>query len=337
VLVAVAPRLLGAVRRTDTVARLGGDEFVVICPNLDPARGVIEIAERVAAAISRPLVLDSGEHFFTASIGIATATSAEDTPQSLLRDADAALYRAKDRGRGRYELFDEMMRAAVLRRARTEAELRRGLRHGELTVWYQPIIDLTTGRMCGLEALVRWQHPDHGIVSPLEFIPIAEETGLIAQLDAHVLDEACRQTAVWQKRIDSELSVSVNVSGRQALNPIVPAETAAVARRHGLRSGSLGIEITETVLIDEADAPANMLARFAEHDLTLILDDFGTGYSSLSRLKRLPLSVLKIDRSFVAGVADNDDDAAIVKATIEMAHAVGLTATAEGVETSEQE
>jgi diguanylate cyclase (GGDEF)-like protein/PAS domain S-box-containing protein len=337
VLLALAPRLSAAMRVTDTVARLGGDEFVVVCPDVKGVRGAMDAAERLAAAVARPLVLDSGEHFFSLSIGIALATTREDTPESLLGDADAAMYRAKARGRGRYELFDEAMRTSVMARMRIEGELRRALDRGELRVWYQPVIDLTTGRPVSTEALARWEHPERGLLGPLEFIPIAEETGLIAELGLQVLTEACRQTATWQRELDPELSLSVNVSGRQATNPMFPAQVAAIAESSGLRPGTLALEITETVLMEEANAPDIVLSNFQGHGLTLALDDFGTGYSSLSRLKLFPLDVLKIDRSFVSGVERNADDRAIVKATIDMAHAVGLTVVGEGVETSGQE
>jgi diguanylate cyclase (GGDEF)-like protein/PAS domain S-box-containing protein len=336
VLLALAPRLSAAVRLTDTVARLGGDEFVVICPEVDPGRGITEVAERLASAVSRPLVLDSGEHFFTVSIGIALATHQHDSPASLLGDADAAVYRAKDRGRGHYELFDEAMRTTAIARVRTETELRHALERGELRVWYQPVVDLATGRMISTEALVRWEHPERGLVAPLEFIPIAEETGLIAELGLQVLEQACGQTAAWQTDIDPAIGLSVNVSGRQVVNPMFPAQVAAIAERSGLCPGTLSLEITETVLMEEADSPATVIDTFQEHGLTLVLDDFGTGYSSLSRLKRFPLDVLKIDRSFVAGIESNVDDRAIVMATIDMAHAVGMTIVAEGVENAEQ-
>jgi diguanylate cyclase (GGDEF)-like protein/PAS domain S-box-containing protein len=337
VLLALAPRLTAAVRLTDTVARLGGDEFVVICPDVDATRGAVEVAERLAAAVTRPLVLDSGEHFFTVSTGGTLAATQHDTPESLLGDADAAMYRAKERGRGRYELFDEAMRTSVMERVRTESELRRALDRGELKVWYQPVIDLATGRPVSTEALVRWQHPGRGLLAPMEFIPIAEETGLVTALGLHVLEEACRQTATWQRHLDPAIGVSVNVSGRQAINPVFPAQVAAVVERSGLRPGTLELEITESVLMEEADSPVTVLGTFRDHGLSLVLDDFGTGYSSLSRLKRFPVDALKIDRSFVSGIETNADDRAIVKATIDMAHAVGLTVVAEGVETSEQE
>jgi diguanylate cyclase (GGDEF)-like protein/PAS domain S-box-containing protein len=335
-LLALAPRLTAAVRPSDTVARLGGDEFVVICPDIDGARGVTQIAKRLASAVNRPVVLNSGEHFFTVSTGI-TLASQDDAPESMLRDADAAMYRAKERGRGRYELFDEQMRTTVMARVQIEAELRRALARGELCVWYQPVIDLPTGRIVSTEALVRWQHPERGLVSPMDFIPIAEESGLIAELGLQVLERACRQTAAWQRQLDQPLGLSVNVSGRQLVNPRFPAQVASIAAHSGLRAGTLALELTETVLMDdEFDSPATALAALHEQGLTIALDDFGTGYSSLSRLKNLPVDVLKIDRSFVSGVARNANDRAIVKATIEMAHAVGLIVVGEGVETREQ-
>jgi diguanylate cyclase (GGDEF)-like protein/PAS domain S-box-containing protein len=337
VLLALAPRLNAAVRTTDTIARLGGDEFVVVCPDVDGARGATDVAGRLAAAVTRPLALSSGEHFLTVSAGGTLAANVHDTPESLLGDADAAMYRAKARGRGGYELFDQAMRTTLIARVRTETELRRALDRGELEVYYQPVIDLATGRPVSTEALVRWQHPERGLLGPLEFIPIAEETGLIALLGLHVLEHACRQTAAWQRDIDPALGVSVNVSGRQALNPLLPAQVAAIAEHSGLRPGTLALEITETVLMEEADSRVTVLDSLQQYGLSLVLDDFGTGYSSLSRLKRFPLDGLKVDRSFVSGMNCNTDDRAIVKATIDMAHAVGLTVVAEGVETREQE
>jgi diguanylate cyclase (GGDEF)-like protein/PAS domain S-box-containing protein len=337
VLLALAPRLTAAVRPTDTVARIGGDEFVVICPAVDATHQATDVAERLAAAISRPVVLDSGEHSLTVSIGITLAVNRHDTPASLLRDADAAMYRAKERGRGRYELFDQEMRTQVVDRIRTETELRGALDSGQLTVWYQPVIDLATGQLISTEALARWEHPSRGLIGPCDFIPVAEEIGLIGELGLHVLEQACSQTAAWQQQFGTSLGIWVNVSGRQATNALFPAQAASIAERCGLRAGTLALEITESVLMEEADSPATTLKTMHEHGLALALDDFGTGYSSLSRLKLFPIDVLKIDRSFVAGVDSNADDRAIVKATIDMAHAVGLTVVAEGVETRAQE
>jgi diguanylate cyclase (GGDEF)-like protein/PAS domain S-box-containing protein len=337
VLLTVAPRLIAAVRPSDTVARLGGDEFVVICIGVDAAGQATEVAERLSAAARQSLTLEGGEHSVTVSIGVTVSASPQDTPGSLLRDADVAMYRAKERGRGRYELFDEAMRTEVMVRMRTESELRRALDGGEFKVWYQPVIDLATGRAVSIEALVRWDHPERGLTAPMEFIHVAEEIGLIAELGIDVLERACRQTAAWQRRFDRPLEVSVNVSGRQATNPRFPALAASIAAQSHLRKRTLELEITESVLMEEADSPTAILKTMQDHGLSVALDDFGTGYSSLSRLKRFPLDALKIDRSFISGVGSNSADRAIVKATIDMAHAVGLTVVAEGVETHEQE
>jgi diguanylate cyclase (GGDEF)-like protein/PAS domain S-box-containing protein len=337
-LIALAPRLHDAVRPSDTVARLGGDEFLIICEQLEGAHEAIRVAERVAHAITQPIVLSTGEHFITASIGIAVADSANALPEDLLRDADAAMYRAKERGRGRYELFDEVLRKRVLLRLRTENELRRGLEQGELRVVYQPVVELESGSVTAVEALVRWQHPQRGLLDPVDFIPVAEDSGLIGALGDWVLTAACRDGADWQRRFPrpEPLLVCVNTSARQLANAAFPARIADTMSRQGLAPGSLALEITETVLMEEAHAPMTVLASLREYGLRLMLDDFGTGYSSLAYLKRFPLDVLKIDRSFIAGLGRDDEDSAIVAAIVQMARTLGLTVVAEGVERPEQ-
>ena len=337
-LVALAPRLHDAVRPSDTVARLGGDEFLIVCEQLDGAREAIRVAERVAQAVSQPIVLASGHHFITASLGIALAESADDDPADLVRDADAAMYRAKERGRGRFELFDDKLRNRVLTRMRTENELRRGIEREELRVVYQPVVELAGGDVVAVEALVRWQHPERGLLEPVEFIGVAEDSGLIAALGDWVLAAACRDGASWQRRFErpEPLLVCVNASPRQLADAAFPARVADVMDRSGLPPGSLALEITESVLMEEAHAPVTVLAGLRKYGLRLMLDDFGTGYSSLAYLKRFPLDVLKIDRSFIAGLGHDEDDAAIVAAVIEMARQLGLIVVAEGVERPEQ-
>ena len=278
---------------------------MIVCEAARGVRQVITVAERIAAAIGRPFVLDSGEHFMTASIGVAVANGPDDTPESLLRDAGAAMYRAKKRGPGRYELFDDAMRGQVLARLRVEAELRRALDHGELRVHYQPIIDTATGRPAATEALVRWEHPQRGLVPPLDFIPIAEETGLIIDLGRWVLEQACAQGAAWQRRFGVPLKVFVNASGRQIADAQFPAQVADIVRRSGLLPGTLGLEVTESVLIEEAESPMTVLNDLVDQGLRLVLDDFGTGYSSLSYLKDFPLHGLKIDRAFTRGLGSS--------------------------------
>jgi len=335
-LLALAPRLTEAVRTTDTVARLSGDEFLIICQAADGVREITTVAERLAAAVSRPFQIDSGEHHMTASIGIAVATGIHDTPESLLRDADAAMYRAKRRGPGRFELFDDEMRAHVLTRLRTETELHRAIANGELRLHYQPVIDVASGLPLATEALVRWQHPERGLIAPAQFIPIAEETGLIAEIGRWVLEQACAQGARWQERFGDDLQMYVNVSGRQIASPMFPALVADIAARSGLRPGTLGLEVTESVLMEEAESPMTVLNRLRDHGLRLVLDDFGRGYSSLSYLKHLPLDGMKIDRTFTDGLLGSSKDVAIMRAVIDMAYALGMSVVAEGVESSSQ-
>jgi Amt family ammonium transporter len=323
-------------RASDTVARLSGDEFLVICHAPAGVREVIGVAERLAAAVSRPFALDSGEHFMTASIGISIASDPRETASSLLRDADAAMYRAKRHGPGRYELFDDAMRAQVLTRMRTENELHRAIAGGELRVHYQPIVDLCSGRPLATEALVRWEHPERGIIQPSEFIPVAEETGLIIGVGRWVLEAACAQAAVWQKRYDTDLEMFVNVSGRQIASPQFPREVRDIAARSGMRPGTLGLEVTESVLIEEAESPMAVLNKLRSYGLRLVLDDFGRGYSSLSYLKHLPLDGMKIDRSFTDGLTGDLKDIVIMRALVDMAHALGMSVVAEGVESAMQ-
>jgi diguanylate cyclase (GGDEF)-like protein len=335
-LLALAGRLRGAVRPSDTVARLSGDEFVVVCERPGGVRHVVALAERIADAVSRPFALASGEHFLTASIGIAMAESATDTSASLLRDADAAMYRAKQRGPGRYELFDATVRAQVLARLRTETELRQAIDHDRLRVHYQPIIEAATGRPVAIEALVRWEHPERGLVAPLDFVPIAEETGLIIELGRHVLEAACEQGASWQRLHDPGLQMFVNVSGCQLANPLFPSEVAEIASRSGMLPGTLGLEVTESVLVDETAASMAVLSNLGARGVRLVLDDFGTGYSSLSYLRRFPLDGVKVDRSFTDGLGSSRQDAAIMKAIVEMCRVLGLAVIAEGVESEPQ-
>ncbi|MCW3069920.1 MAG: hypothetical protein JWL67_2545 [Solirubrobacterales bacterium] len=335
-LLALASRLRESVRPSDTVARLSGDEFVVVCERPAGVRHVVSLAERIAAAVGQPFKLASGEHFLTASIGIVMAEGPEDTSASLLRDADAAMYRAKQRGPGRYELFDATVRAQVLARLRTETELREALDCDRLRVYYQPIVDLQSGRPVATEALVRWEHPRRGLISPLDFVPIAEETGLIIELGRHVLETACEQATVWQRRFDTPLQMFVNVSGCQLANPLFPAEVGDIAARCGMLPGTLGLEVTESVLIDETDGSMAVLSDLERRGLRLVLDDFGTGYSSLSYLRHFPLDGVKVDRSFTDHLGSSRPDAAIMKAIVEMCGVLGLAVIAEGVESDSQ-
>ncbi len=338
-LVDVARRLDSVLRPGDTVARFGGDEFVVLCEDLGSAGEAITVAERLREALASPFHVRGREIGLTASIGIALAsTSSHDTPDALLRDADAAMYRAKERGRDRVELFDDHMRSRALARLETESTLRRAIDQQELRVHYQPVIDLTSGRATGLEALVRWQHPERGLVPPSEFIPVAEETGLIVGLGAFVLAEACTQVARWNNRRSDEppLTVSVNLSAHQLRSPGLRELVAEALERTSLEPRLLCLEITETALVEDAESNRTALDSLKDLGVTLAVDDFGTGYSSLLYLRRFPVDMLKIDRSFVVGLDTNAEDTAIVSGVVGLAQALGLQAVAEGVETPEQ-
>ena len=337
-LVAIAERLAVALRPGDTVARFGGDEFVVLCEDLVEAPDAVTIAERVDEAISGPFVIDETEVFVGVSIGIALPDDVEADPETLIRDADAAMYRAKDRGRSRWELFDNAMRASAVDRLDIENALRRALDRHELRVFYQPLVDLRTGAIDGVEALLRWEHPERGLLGPGDFIKVAEETGLIVPIGSWVLDQACRQVQRWHAASDrtQPLRVSVNISGRQLGHPRLVDDVAAVIAETGIDPGALELEITESVLMDDVDMSEETLGHLNELGIKLAVDDFGTGYSSLSYLRRFPVQLLKVDRSFVDGLGTEPGDSAIVTAIITLAHTLGLSAVAEGVESELQ-
>jgi diguanylate cyclase (GGDEF)-like protein/PAS domain S-box-containing protein len=320
-------------RPGDTVARLGADEFVMVCEDVGPAPAA-DVAERVLHALRVPYNVGGRELSLSASIGIAVADESA-TPESLLQDADAAMYRAKDRGRGRVEPFDEILRAQAQRRITTEIELRRAIEREEFTVYYQPIVDLTTEAVVGAEALVRWEHPERGLLGPDAFITLAEETGLIVPIGAWVLEQACRELVEWQRN-DPALTVAVNLSVHQMAAPDVVHMVKEVLARTGVRGPDLCLELTESLLMDDVDYFGKILARFKSLGVRLSIDDFGTGYSSLSYLKRFPLDEVKIDRGFVDGLGTDAHDSALVAAILAMATALGLHVIAEGIETRDQ-
>ena len=336
-LVAVAKRLQQAVRPQDTVARFGGDEFMILLEDLADETAVHTIVEELLQQMRVTEMIDGYEIVVTASIGVAFNHAGADSTSDLLRYADAAMYQAKREGKGRYHVFDGRTSISLLERLELEQELRRALDQQEFRVYYQPIIDLTNQKVIGMEALIRWEHPRLGLIAPAQFIHTAEETGLIVPMGRWVLEEACRQAQQWQseRKDATPLELSVNLSAKQLQQANLVAEIAEVLRKTGLAPMSLKLEITESVAMNDAESTLARLYELKALGVKLAIDDFGMGYSSLSYLKRFPVDTLKIDRSFVAGLGQNAEDTAIVQAVVTMAHTVGLTVTAEGVETTE--
>ncbi len=337
-LIAVAERLRSRLRPEATVARLGGDEFAIMIENIMVVSDASRVAQRIIEGLREPFIVEGRQISISPSIGIVAAASSRDRPKDLLRKADIAMYEAKAKGKARYEVFDPTMNAQALERLEVENDLRRAIGRGELRVHYQPKVLVSTGEIVGTEALVRWEHPERGLLSPAEFIPIAEETDLIVRIGRWVLAEACRQTREWQELYPSDppLVVCVNVSGRQLLHPELVDDVGRVLQETGLEPGSLYLEITEGSLIEDELSTLATFRELKRLGVKLILDDFGTGYSSLSYLKRLPADFLKIDRSFVEGLGKDPKDEGIVSAVINLARVLGMEEIAEGVETAEQ-
>lgn len=337
-LVAISRLLQECSRELDTVARLSGDEFTILLEDLQDYQDVIAIAERLLEQLTSPIHLDERKVFSGASIGIVFGSAAYQNGLELLRDADIAMYRAKALGRGRYAIFDREMYDQTIYFSQLETDLRLALEHQEFMLYYQPIVALNTSQLLGFEALIRWQHPQKGLISPQEFIAIAEDTSLIIPIGEWVLREACRQLKTWQQIFPhaSLLYVSVNLSSRQMKQFDFVDKLAQILTEIGLEGSSLRLELTETMLMDRGGKTIELLNQIKQQQVQLSIDDFGTGYSSLSYLHQFPIDALKIDRSFVSLINSQSNNYEIVKTIITLAHSLGMKAIAEGVETPQQ-
>ncbi|MCF2146748.1 EAL domain-containing protein [Desmonostoc muscorum LEGE 12446] len=338
-LLAIASRLEVCVRSIDTAARLGGDEFTILLEGIQDVSDAIKVAERVEHELRLPFELDGQEIFTTASIGIALSSTVDyQQPEDVLRDADTAMYRAKMLGRARYELFNSNMYANALAKLQLETDLRRAIERLELQVYYQPIVSLTSGSILGFEALLRWEHPERGLLNPADFIPLAEETGLIFSIGKWVLHEACSQMQTWRASYPDNLlqKISVNISLKQFSQPDLIEQIREILQSTGLNADILVLDITENVILENGDRVTAALSQLREMGIQLSIDDFGTGYSSLGRLYNFPISLLKIDRSFISSISTNSRNLEIIEILVTLAHKLGVDVLAEGIETKEQ-
>jgi diguanylate cyclase (GGDEF)-like protein len=335
-LVLVAGRLRRWLRPSDTAARFGGDEFAVLLEDLETPTAAPTVADRILESLHEPFTIQGQEVNIGASIGI--STSAHPGSDDLLRNADLAMYRAKGIGKGRHQMFEPGMHVAVLERLELEVDLQRALDRGEMTLHYQPIVELATGHVMGLEALVRWHHPTRGLIQPGDFIPLAEESGQIVRLGQWVMERAARDVVVWNEGVRAEdpVRVGVNVSGRQLQEPALVAQISAVLADTRLPPEQLVLEIAETVLMQDLEGTVLRLQELKRIGVLVSVDDFGTGYSSLQYLRRFPLDSLKIAKSFVDGVGGQSHDAAVARAIIELGTSFQLHVVAEGIERPEQ-
>jgi predicted signal transduction protein with EAL and GGDEF domain len=357
-IVEIARRLTACLRRTDlvarneeedakasplpngdeTIARLGGDEFTILLEDIHDNSDPVRVAERIQIALNKPFVLAGQEVVTTVSIGIALSTTGYTLAQDILRDADIAMYRAKSLGKDRYEVFDQAMHASVVARLQLEGDLRRALERHEFRLYYQPIVSLASKKIQGFEALVRWQHPERGIVPPIEFVPVAEETGLILFLGRWVLREACRQMQRWQKDYPqtSGLTMSINLSAKELAQADLVDQIAKILQETGVTSSAIRLELTESAAMENAERTRQLLVELKQLGIRLSIDDFGTGYSSLSYLRRFPIDTLKIDRSFISHIDGHEENRQIVKTIMLLAANLGMEVIAEGAETSQE-
>ena len=337
-LVAVANRLRQALRGVDTVARVSGDEFAILLEDLAHFDDAHRVADRLITDIGRPVRIGDNDVFTSASIGVVLSASGQDSAEVILRSADIAMYRAKSAGRSRYEMFDAAMHTQAIERLRRETDLRRAVERSEMVVFYQPIVSLPLGTISGAEALVRWNHPTRGRVSPAEFIPMAEDLGLIVPIGEQVLRAACRQMREWQDKVGgvAELTIGVNVAAKQFQEPDIVEMVAGVIRETGIPAQLLKLEITESAILENTEAATRVLGELKELGVQIHMDDFGTGYSSLSYLHRLPIDAMKIDRSFIGQLDTDERSMRLVSTILEMAANLGVRTVAEGIENPAQ-
>jgi len=335
-LIEIARRLRQSVRKSDIVARLGGDEFIIVLTDIGTDLITIHIAETVLKTLSQPYNIDGHELHSSSSIGISLYPFDGTSPEQLMKGADSALFHAKENGRNNFQFFSSAMTTRAENRIQLEHDLRIALDEKEFQLYYQPQITAENEQMCGMEALIRWQHPQRGLISPMEFIPVAEESGLIEPIGAWVIDEACRQINEWQALYTQQVKMSVNLSANQLKSVQLPIQVNDSLKKYHLKGSCLELEITESVAMENPENAIQTLEKFRDLGISLAIDDFGTGYSSLAYLKRLPIQTLKIDREFIRDIEIDKNDAAIATATIALAHSMGLNVVAEGVETHGQ-
>jgi diguanylate cyclase (GGDEF)-like protein/PAS domain S-box-containing protein len=337
-LVKITQKLKSLIRPRDMLARLGGDEFVILVENASQKRQVKPIAERILRELQNPMVIDGQEIYISASIGIVFGANGYEKAEELIRDADLAMYRAKMKGKGRFEWFESQMHDGMLSRLQLEMDLPRAIERQEFLLHYQPIVDLDNETIVGFESLIRWQHPTRGFIPPNEFIPIAEETGIILSIGKWVLRESCRQMAQWQKLfpLADNLIISVNLSGAQLEQTDLTWQVQQILAESGLRPNCLKLEITESVIMKNAEQAIETAQKLRKMGVRISIDDFGTGYSSLSYLHRFPIETLKVDRSFINRIGVGDENEAIVQTIISLAENLGIDVVAEGIEKSEQ-
>jgi diguanylate cyclase (GGDEF)-like protein len=338
-LIEVGRRLTTCLRPGDTVARLGGDEFAVLLENIADETDAADIAERVQKSLAPSFFIHGHEVFITQSIGLALKADRYTGSEQILRDADIAMYQAKAKGKARYEFFDTTMHASIVDRLQLEADLRLAVEHRQgFVLHYQPIMNLKDRRLIGFEALVRWNHPSRGLVYPLDFIPLAEETGMIFPISEWTVRESCQQLHAWQKRYPSNppLRMSINISSRQFLQPRFVEKIAGILEETGLIPTGLALEITESVIMENSEAAVATMAKLKAMGVCIHIDDFGTGYSSLSYLHHFPVNALKIDRSFISKMSTSDENREIVKTIVALAQSLNLDVIAEGVELKDQ-